>query len=311
MARISIISSSFCKNEELCNYASQELAHHELLFADGSHLVGNNLLQLLVNADAALIGREPITETVLKTCSSLKTLSLYGVGHDNVDLGACSRYKVKLLVRHGVNAAAVAEHTIGLMLAVMRNIAYTDRLLHSGIWHKNGGRQLTGSTIGIIGCGHVGSEVARLLTAFKCRLLLNDIRDVTALAAETKGIAADFNTCIESADVVTVHVPLTPITVGMFKSQVFERMRPQSILINTSRGGVVILNELKKALIDNKLAGAALDVFESEPLTDPEIYSLERLVTTPHIAGNSKEAVAAMGRAAVDQLRDCLLHNPT
>ena len=289
---------------------THELTNHELRFADGVELSGFELLEFLSDADAAIIGRESITDVVLQNSPSLRALSLYGVGHDNVDLIACQRQNIKLLVRSGVNAAAVAEHTIGLMLATMRNIAYTDRLLHQGIWLKNGGRQLTGSTVAIIGCGHVGSAVARLLQAFNCKVLLNDIRDVSYLAQNFRATIANFKTCVESADVITVHVPLTEQTRGMFNSEIFSQMRPNSILINTSRGGIVILEDLKKSILNGHLNGAGLDVFETEPLTDPEIYSLERLVTTPHIAGNSKEAVLSMGMAAVDLLRDYLLQTP-
>lgn len=306
MAHISLISSSFCKSEALRRYATEQLADHLLQFADGQPLRDLDLLKYLNNAEAAVIGREIIDDALLASCPRLRILSLYGVGYDNVDVAACTRRNVKLLVKSGVNAKSVAEHTIGLMLATLRNIAYTDRLLHRGIWHKDGGRQLTGSTVAVIGCGHVGSEVARLLKAFNCKILLNDIRDISQFANEIGAFSVDFKTCVESADIITIHVPLTSKTNGLFNAEIFAQMQSHSILINTSRGGVVRQKDLTSALLNGNLGGAALDVFESEPLADPEIYCVDRLVTTPHIAGNSKEAIEAMGRAAVDMLRNCL-----
>jgi D-3-phosphoglycerate dehydrogenase len=306
MARISIIAASFCKSATLRDYARATLVGHELAFADGRTLAGEELVGALADADAAVVGRELIDDTVLAQAPRLKALSLYGVGFDNIDVAACAARGVDFLVRHGVNAEAVAEHTIGLMLASLRNIAYTDRLLHQGQWLKDGGRQLSGSTVAVIGCGHVGSRVARLLTAFRCRLLLNDIRDVSALARETGGNSADFKQCLESADIVTVHVPLTARTAGLFDADTLARMRPGSVLVNTSRGAVVVLDALRHALKNGPLGGAALDVFEVEPLTDPQLYAEPRLVGTPHIAGNAREAVEAMGRAAVDMLLACL-----
>jgi D-3-phosphoglycerate dehydrogenase len=306
MARISIIAASFCKSATLRDYARARLAGHELAFADGRTLAGEELVGALADADAAVVGRELIDDAVLTQAPRLKALSLYGVGFDNIDVAACAARGVDFLVRHGVNAEAVAEHTIGLMLASLRNIAYTDRLLHQGQWLKDGGRQLSGSTVAVIGCGHVGSRVARLLTAFRCRLLLNDIRDVSALARETGGNSADFKQCLESADIVTVHVPLTARTAGLFDADTLARMRPGSVLVNTSRGAVVVLDALRNALKNGPLGGAALDVFEVEPLTDPRLYAEPRLVGTPHIAGNAREAVEAMGHAAVDMLLACL-----
>lgn len=306
MARISIIAASFCKSAVLRDYACAALAGHDLAFADGRTLAGEELVSALADADAAVVGRERIDDAVLAQTPRLKALSLYGVGFDNIDVTACTARAVELLVRHGVNAEAVAEHTIGLMLASVRNIAYTDRLLHQGQWLKDGGRQLSGSTVAVVGCGHVGARVARLLTAFRCRLLLNDIRDVSALAQEIGGKLADFKQCLESADIVTVHVPLTARTAGLFDAGTLARMRPGSVLVNTSRGAVVVLDALKKALENGPLGGAALDVFEVEPLTDPRLYGEPRLVGTPHIAGNAREAVEAMGRAAVDMLLACL-----
>lgn len=304
MARIAIIASSFCKNKFLCDYARFTLSSHSLDISDGRHLDRNDLLDFLQDADGALIGREVIDEDILSNLPKLKAISLYGVGFDNIDLESCSRRGINFLHAPGINADSVAEFAIGLMLSGLRNITSCNELLKTGIWHKNGGRQLSRSTVAIIGCGNIGSKVARLLKAFQCRILLNDIADRRNFACSIGAETADLETCLYQADVITLHVPLTQQTHHLFNYQTFDKIKQDCFLVNTSRGSIVCSNALKHALSHQKLAGAALDVFETEPLDDPSIYTLPNLLKTAHIAGNSREAVSAMGQAAVDLLKN-------
>lgn len=276
------------------------MSGHRVVFWDPAQ----DLAVFLTGKDAALIGRETIDDALLAKLPQLRAVSVYGVGFDNIDDAACATRGVALLVAPGVNAAAVAEHTIGLMLAVLRNIARNDRYLHDGIWNKDGGRMLTGKTVGIIGCGAVGSRVGALLRAFSCPLVLNDIADKADLAAEWGACRMSLQETVQSADIITVHVPLTRLTRSLFDDALISLMKPGAVLINTSRGPVVSIPALKKALKSGQLAGAGLDVFESEPIVDKDLFALPGLVGTPHTAGNALEAVEAMTDAAALKLRD-------
>jgi D-3-phosphoglycerate dehydrogenase len=195
------------------------------------------------------------------------------------------------------------------MLAVFRNIARSDRLFHQGVWWKNGGFQLTGKKIGIIGFGAVGSRVATLLKAFRCSILVNEIdiqKDSAIRSANFEKTSLE--DLLKTCDAVSLHVPLSPFTFHLLDSTKLALLKPGAILINTSRGKVLDQNALKVALMGGKLAGAGLDVFEEEPVRDSELFKIDNLVATAHMAGNCEEAVYAMGRAAIDGAREFLFN---
>nr|NIP99227.1 hydroxyacid dehydrogenase [Nitrospinaceae bacterium]NIR53418.1 hydroxyacid dehydrogenase [Nitrospinaceae bacterium]NIS83817.1 hydroxyacid dehydrogenase [Nitrospinaceae bacterium]NIT80613.1 hydroxyacid dehydrogenase [Nitrospinaceae bacterium]NIU42937.1 hydroxyacid dehydrogenase [Nitrospinaceae bacterium] len=171
-----------------------------------------------------------------------------------------------------------------------------------GHWLKDGGAQLTGKTVGIVGCGRVGEEVVRLLAPFECRILIRDIVDKSKFCLETGASEVSFEELIETADLVSLHVPLTPLTRNLVDEITLHRMKPAAYLVNTARGEVVDPEALKRALQQGRIAGAALDVFAGEPPEDRELLALPNLLATPHIGGNTVEAVEAMGRAAIDHL---------
>ncbi len=303
MAIVAITSTSFLKNDALRRYASERFAGHDLRFGDPTTPPSlASLAVFLADVDAVIIGRETIDTTLLARLPKLRAVAMYGVGYDNVDTNALAHRGIPLLVRRGVNRVATAEHTIGLMLNVLRRITTTNALLHQGIWDKNGGVQLSGRTVGIVGCGNVGAELARLLAAFGCRLLLTDIEDKAGLAAATGGEQVPFKETLQKADILTMHVPLTRATRGMVGAAELSAMRPTAVVVNTSRGGVVDEAALAAAVKDGTIAGAALDVFSEEPLIRSPLMGLPNVVLTPHTAGNAVEAVQAMGQAAVDDL---------
>jgi len=268
----------------------------------GRYLEGAELVAFLKDADGALVGRDRITDSVLIALPNLKIIAKYGVGLDTVDEAALARRGVALGWTPGVNRRSVAELTLCFMLGLCHNVFRTGRAMREGLWQKDGGRLLSGRRVGIVGCGHVGSEVLRLLAPFGCQVLVNDIVDKSALAREHGAQTAAFGDLVERADIVTLHVPGTPETRGMVGEDVLKRMKREAFLINTSRGAVVDEQALKAALKGGVIAGAALDVFHAEPPEDRELLALPQLMTTPHIGGNTEEAVQAMGRAALSHL---------
>lgn len=303
MVRIAVTSTSFCKSHQLREHAKRRLAGLEVCFADPSRAMTRaELEKFLSGAKGLLVGREIIDRSLLASLPELEAIAVYGVGYDNIDLDACQEQGVALYVEHGVNADAVAEHTIGMMIGLLRNIVDNNCRLRHGQWNKNGGRQLSGRTVAVIGCGHVGTKVARLLRGFSCPLILTDIEDRSHLARELGGRLAPLDEALAHADVVTLHVPLTPLTKGMINATTLALMKRDAVLVNTSRGPVVNLQALKNSLDKQELAGAALDVFETEPIFDDKLIGRPQVVATPHTAGNAVEAVWAMGSAAVEHL---------
>ena len=264
----------------------------------------DGLIEFLSDADAAIVGRDPITERVVSALPKIKIIAKYGVGLDNIDSAALDKEGIILGWTAGINRRAVAEMTLCFMLGLMRNIFSAGFDLKTGVWKKDGGSQLTGKTVGIIGFGNVGLEVARLLRPFECTVLARDILDITQKAKENGVVVCGFKELIRRSDLVTLHVPLTPDTRNLISAEVLINMKPSAFLINTSRGEVVSLSALKSALINGVIAGAALDVFYPEPLGDLEFLALPNFLGTPHTGGNSIEAVEAMGRAAIKHLCD-------
>ena len=178
------------------------------------------------------------------------------------------------------------------------------------MWDKDGGHQLSGKTVGIIGCGHIGSDVVRLLSPFSCNILVNDIVSKEDFCLEQGISEVSLNEVVKKSDIISLHVPLTELTRQMVNESFFQRMRSTAFLVNTCRGEVVNQGSLKNALSKRVIAGAALDVFIEEPPTDAEFLSLPNLMVTPHIGGNSKEAVETMGRSAINHLTSFFGNSP-
>ena len=300
-ARIAVTPPAICKSSAF-RTELLEIFPNSVFNETGHYFQQEQLIEFLHDADAALIGRDPINEIVLSALPNLKMVSKYGVGLDNIDQDAMKRHGAVLGFTAGVNKLSAAELTIGFMLGLCRNIFKSGFALKQKKWEKDGGHQLSGKTIGIIGCGNIGREVVRLLRPFACRILVRDILDLSEYCMAQDAEETGFDDLIRQADIVSLHVPLTETTRHMIGPQVFQNMKTSAFLINTSRGEIVREKDLKKALQDGGIAGAALDVFSQEPPEDHELLDCPNLMVTPHIGGNSVEAAAAMAQSAVGHL---------
>lgn len=254
------------------------------------------------DAEGIIVGLERIDDDLLEKLPNLRIISKFGVGLDNIDVDACQKRGIKIGWTGGVNKYSVAEMTIGFMIMLSRNLYVTSNQLKNGVWNKNGGRQLSQKVIGIIGLGNIGKEVVRLLKPFGCKIIANDIEDRTNFANRNYISLADKDEIYQNADIVTIHTPLTDITNKLINKAVFEKMKRTTFIINTARGEIVDYNALKWALINNRIAGAAIDVYDSEPPKDKKLISFPNLICTPHIGGNAEEAVLAMGNSAIQHL---------
>ena len=189
-----------------------------------------------------------------------------------------------------------------LIKILLRNLYRTSNLLSNGKWKKDGGVQLTGKTVGIIGVGYIGKEVIRMLQPFNCKIMVNDIVDQKEYYAQNNLIESSKEDIFKKCDVISVHTPLTKETKYMLNKSAFNLMKSNAIIINTARGGIVEENDLYEALTQGNIKAAAIDVYEEEPPTNIDLLSLPNLICTPHIGGNAKEAVLAMGMSAIKHL---------
>ena len=301
--RVAVTPPAFCKSPSL----KTELLDHfpNAAFNEKDrYLAGPELVDFLADADAALIGRDSINTELIGSLPKLRMVAKYGVGLDNLDQEALSCAGIELRVAFGTNRRSVAELTLGFMIGLCHNMSSGSEELKRGVWHREGGQELTGKSLGIIGCGNVGQELVRLLQPFQCRIWVHDIADRSKFCRKFGAVETGFEEIIEEVDILTLHVPLTENTENLIDKSVLATMKPSAFLINTSRGRVVNQGDLHQALVSGEIAGAGLDVFWEEPPTESEFLQLPNLMVTPHIGGNTREAVLAMGRAAIQNLVD-------
>lgn len=257
---------------------------------------GPELAQAVIDAAALIVRNQTkVTAELLAGAGALKVIGRAGAGYDNIDVGAASRAGVVVAYSPEENAVSVAEHVFALMLALARKVPGADRSVKGGGWErkKYHGVELLGKTLGILGLGKIGFRVALRAKAFGMRLLAHDaFLSATSLhATESGALLVGMNRLLVEADFLTVHLPLTPETRGILNAAAFAGMKQSALLINTSRGEVLVEEDLARALRENRLAGAALDVREKEP---PEkehpLHGFENVILTPHTAGLTYEA---------------------
>lgn len=309
MNRVAVTSRSFSRHPVL---RSELLARYpDVTFNDaGAALSGEALVRFLAGHTRAITALERLDDALFAALPELRVVAKYGVGLDMIDLAAMARRGVRLGWTAGVNRRAVAELVVTFAIALLRRSAEAAADMRAGHWRPVVGRQLTGRTVGIVGCGHVGREVAQLMSAFGCRLLAHDIvaQDEFYRRHEIEPVTLD--DLLRRAEVVTLHLPLDDSTRGMFDADRLALMRPDAVLINIARGGLVDEAALAAMLAEGRLAGAGFDVFAQEPLHDSPLLKLPNFLATPHIGGSAEEAILAMGRAAIRGLDDSKVPAP-
>ena len=300
------------------SFAKSTVLREELLrlfpnsvFNEGDKkLFGKELIEFINDADAAIVGVETIDSSVLEHTPELKIISKYGVGLDNIYQDSFKNRDIFLAWTGGTNKRSVSELTLCFMLGLCRNVFGSSFKLKKLEWEKDGGYQLSGKTVGIIGCGHTGSDVVRLLAPFGCNLLVRDIVDKSNFCQEQGASQVSLEAVLEQSNIISLHVPLTKQTHQMVNANFLQKMKSTGFLINTSRGQVVNQEALKTALMQGEISGAALDVFAEEPPIVKDFISLPNLMVTPHIGGNAIEGVEAMGRAAIQHLVSFFENSP-
>ena len=226
----------------------------------------NELADMIHEYDALIAGTELISKKVLQKAKKLKLISRVGIGLDSVDLNYAKSKGIKVCYTPDAPAPAVAELTIGHMLNLFRGISFSDQNLRNGIWYRTQGKRLAGSVIGIIGCGRIGSRVLKHLQGFNPgKILVNDINPNPELYTSYHAEYATKEEIYKKADLITLHIPLTKQTENLISSKEISLMNPETVLINTSRGGIINEDDLYTALKNNNIKAAAIDVFTKEP----------------------------------------------
>ena len=244
--------------------------------------------------------RTKVTKEIIEASApNVKIIARVGVGLDNIDVHEAEANGIRVINSPEAAANAVSELVMGLMLSLARSIPFADIETKKGKWVKSDltGAELRGKYLGIIGVGNIGRNIGRIGRALRMNLIGYDIVPVNKdFIREVGLIVADLNTLLESADFVTCHVPLTAETKKMFNIDKFSKMKHTAFLINTSRGEIIDESALYDALKNGRIAGAALDVFETEPPTNKMLLQLPNVICTPHIGAQTKEAqqLAAM-----------------
>ncbi|MGI5127785.1 NAD(P)-dependent oxidoreductase [Pseudonocardia sp. CA-107938] len=261
----------------------------------------DELAAALVGIDAALVANEPLTAAVLARASRLRVIVRTGVGHDSVDVAAAARLGITVSNLPGINANAVAEYTLGLLLAGARRLVQSAQGVARGGWPREDGHELRGSTLGLIGYGASARAVVPLARAFGM-----DVVCATNLPAELRDPGVRFvelPELLSVSDHVSVHTALTERTRGLLDATAFQRMRPTAMLVNTARGAIVDEDALVAAVRAGEIAGAALDVTAEEPLpSDSPLRGVDGIVVYSHMAGQTAEARAAAALRGAEEL---------
>ena len=284
-----------------------EKGGHHLFICDTRGMTDAELLQNVWDADVLLLSYRPLSRTVIEACPNLKLICVAFTGLDHVDQEACKARGIILYNAAGYAVHAVSELAIGLMIAVLRRIVTADAAIRSGGDNRGlVGHELFGKTLGVVGCGAIGLQVARLGNAFGCRLLGFDrhpfrIDDVAIQPVELDEL-------LSRSDIVSLHLPLTAETRGLIGGGQLARMKHSAILINTARGPIVDLSALIEALDGNRLAGASIDVFDTEPPLPAKhpIFQALNTVLLPHVGYDTVEAISAKADIALRHVEEFL-----
>ena len=264
-------------------------------------LAARELTSMVKGVDGWIAGLDEIDAFVIAAADRLKVIARYGVGIDRVDVAAATKREVVVTNTPGANSAAVAELTIGLMLALGRQICPSNQAVRYGQWPRISGVGLRGKTVGLVGFGAIGREVARRLAAFGCRVLVADPYVSPEMVSGCGAGLVSLDELLPASDFVCLHAAVTPATVGMVNDAFLRKMKSGAFLVNTARGELIDETALRQSLESGRLRGAALDCFHKEPPgADHPLLQLPQVIVTPHTGAHTDEAVNAMGRMALD-----------
>ena len=302
--RVLVTPTTFGKEDPDLRSTLEKTVGEVIYSPVGRPLTSSELLPLVKEADGYIAGLDQINASVIEAADRLQVIARYGVGVDRVDVEAATQKGIVVANTPGANSVAVAELAIALMLALGRGICRADQATRSGQWPRYSGVGLRGKTVGLVGFGAIGREVASRLNAFGCRVVVAD-PCVGTDCADTYGVQlVPMEELLALSDFVSLHASLNPSTSGMVDRPFLEKLKRGAFIVNTARGELIDEEALQEALEGGHLAGAALDCFSKEPPpADHPLLRLPQVIVTPHTGSHTDEAANAMGRMS---LKACL-----
>jgi D-3-phosphoglycerate dehydrogenase len=307
MSKLLISTSSFDVKSNQVLHSLQDQGFEIVLNPYGRKLKESEILELLSDDVVGMIaGVEPLTRNVLNSTKSLKVISRCGIGTDSVDLVAAEELGIPVHITPTAPVIAVAELAVSLILSLLRRTLEADRVLREGTWKPLMGRLVASQVVGLLGYGRVGNRVGQLLKSFGAKRIAYDIVHDDSLFADTVCVSS-LDEFIARSNVITIHVPYNQDNHHLVDRAFINKMQAGSILVNTSRGGLVDEQALYEAIVSGHLAGAALDVFEEEPYSG-QLRTLPQVILTPHMGSYAKEARIQMEQEAAQNLFDSLVN---
>jgi D-3-phosphoglycerate dehydrogenase len=310
MSKVLITTVPFCDKSRLPIEQLEAAGIEYLINPLGRKLKEEELVGMVSDFDALIAGTEQITNKVMGAASKLKLISRVGIGLDSVDLLAAERRSIKACYTPDAPAPAVAELTIGLMLSLLRSVHVVNAQMHRGEWHRHFGRRIPEATIGIIGAGRIGGRVLRRLAGFgTLRILVNDTNPNLEVAPELKLEWVGKEEIYRHADLISLNVPMTVQTKNMIQREQLLMMKPDTMIINTSRGGIINEYDLAEVLSGGHLNGAAIDVFDQEPYTGT-LAQIDRCLLTSHMGSMSIDCRTRMEIESTEEAVRFLTRKP-
>lgn len=297
------------------SFASSSDKAIKMLTARGYEIQRNNtdrpykkeeILNLIKDIDGIIIGIDELSAEIIEKANKLKVISKYGTGLDNIDIHMAPKKKIIVTNTPTANVDAVADLAFGLILSLARRIPEADQKTKNGKWEKIIGKSVWEKTLGVIGLGKIGRQVVKRARGFQMNILGFDLVKDKKFAQRYGIKYVNLEKLLQKSDYITIHIPLNDATRGMISYKELEKIKREAFLINTSRGGIVDEQALYKALRNNQLKGAALDVYHSEPPVESPLKELDNVIMTPHIGAYTEEAIENMGMQAAQNLIDVL-----
>jgi D-3-phosphoglycerate dehydrogenase len=258
----------------------------------------DELVEIIGDAEGIIVGTDIMGKRVIDKAHNLKVISKHGVGLDNIDLAAAKEKSIEVAYAAGSNTIAVAELACSMILALSRGIVQSTGEVAAGKWERRKGMELAGSALGVVGVGAIGKQVIKRMSAFDMRIFASDPYPDDEFALAYGAQYAPIDKVVAISDFLTLHLPLTTETTGLIGEERLKKMKPDSFLVNTARGGIVDEQALYDALRAGRLAGAGIDTFVDEPPTGNPLLQLPNVVATPHLGAYTRQAIDKMSRAA-------------
>ena len=299
-------------SDKMSNKVEDVLKSKQINFDIKTGMSPEELKEVIDQYDGILIrSATKLTSDILADCKNLKVIGRAGVGVDNVDLDQATKNKILVMNTPLGNLEATAELSVGLMFSLMRNIHLANDSTHQGKWEKPKfiGTELKGKTLGIVGYGNIGQRVAEICSTIGMNIITNSKSASDEDLSRFKAKKVSTEQLIKEADIVSIHTKLNDETKYMFNKETLSSMKPTSVIINCARGGLINEADLKDALNNEVIAGAAIDVYENEPATDNVMFGAKNLLLTPHLGASSKEAQSNVAIDVANQVADFLIDN--